>query len=282
MIGSDQLEAIARVTRPTTSTQFVIFNLFGDYILPAGGAIWTNDLLYLLDLLGIGERAARTTLGRMRQRGWFETMRHGRQSEYRLTDRGRVILLEGERRIFEAPLHDWDGRWHLVVYSLPERRRRLRNEFRKKLTWFGFGSLAPGTWISPHDRRPELAGVQADLEIESFVTMFAAETAADQVIVERCWDIGRLADDYRRFTRRFTPLLEAARADPYAESPETCFVRRFHLTYNFQTFPLSDPNLPAELLPADWIGYEARHLFHELRDLLKAGMGSFIENAIQG
>jgi len=46
----------------SVSTQFVVFNLFGDYILPHGGSIWTNNLLRLLELLDIGERAARSTL----------------------------------------------------------------------------------------------------------------------------------------------------------------------------------------------------------------------------
>lgn len=275
-------EEIELVTRPSSSTQFTIFNLFGDYILARGGAIWTNDLLYLLDLLGVSERAARTTLSRMRQQGWFETERHGRESQYRLTRRGRTILAEGDRRIFEAPLHDWDGRWHLVVYSLPEEIRKQRNALRKKLVWFGFGNLAPGTWVSPHNRQAELTAVLADLDIAPFATLFQAETGTDEEIVQKCWDIPALAADYRRFLHRHQPEYDEARASRDGLTAEACFVRRFWLTYNFQRFPLKDPNLPVRLLPADWPGLPARQLFIDYRQLLSEGMDDFMDEVVQG
>ena len=44
------IKEVQQVSRPTKSTQFYIFNLFADYIVP--GRVWTNDLLYLLKLIG--------------------------------------------------------------------------------------------------------------------------------------------------------------------------------------------------------------------------------------
>jgi len=120
--------------RTTQSTQFYIFNLFADYILAYNnGWVWTSKLLYLLDLLGISDRTARTTLSRMKKQGWFETERYGRESRYILTDAGRAIIDEGGKRIFESALTHWDGTWHTFVYSLPEEKRASRNELRKKL-----------------------------------------------------------------------------------------------------------------------------------------------------
>ena len=46
------IKEVQQVSRPTKSTQFYIFNLFADYIVPHGGRVWTNDLLYLLKLIG--------------------------------------------------------------------------------------------------------------------------------------------------------------------------------------------------------------------------------------
>src|SRR5690349_6334762 len=86
---------------PNVRTQFLIFTLFGDYILPRGGAIWTASLLYLLDLLGVGERAARSALSRMTSRGWLIARKRGRRSQYSLTAQGRALLEQGQRRIFE-------------------------------------------------------------------------------------------------------------------------------------------------------------------------------------
>lgn len=275
------------VTRPTNSTQFYLFNLFGDYILPRGGRIWTNDLLYLLGLLDVSERAARSTLSRMKRRGWFVTQRVGRQSQYSLTERGQAILEEGDKRIFEKPYTDWDGLWHLVVYSLPEEQRKFRNELRKKLIWFGFGNLAPGTWISPHDRKADVRAVLADLEVQENVTLFTGTTASDYEIVETCWDIPALQSEYKAFIKQLRPQYESLHAQFTSEgqlqlSPEACFVRRFWITYDFQQFPRKDPNLPLELLPPDWAGLKARQLLTDYRRLLSQGMGNFVDEVVYG
>jgi hypothetical protein len=88
---------------PNARAQFLILTLFGDYILPRGGTIWTTSLLALLDLLGVGERAARSALSRMSGRGWLVARKQGRRSQYTLTAQGRTLLEQGERRLFEPP-----------------------------------------------------------------------------------------------------------------------------------------------------------------------------------
>lgn len=266
------------------STQFVVFNLFGDYILPRGGAIWTNNLLRLLEQLGIGERAARSTLSRMKQEGWLATRKFGRRTQTAVTRRGRTILEQGQQRIFEPPLESWDGQWRLVVYSLPEEKRELRNELRKKLVWFGFGNLAPGAWVSPHERQTELEAILDDLAVRRHVSLFTGRhvgSLSDMELVERCWDIPGLEADYGAFVARhelpYHELRAAHEAGGPKPAPERCFVRRFWLTYDFQPFPRKDPNLPPVLLPSPWVGAAARQLFGNYRRLLSHGMGDFID-----
>lgn len=279
------LETVELVTRPTNSTQFYLFNLFGDYIVPRGGAVWTNDLLYLLELLGVSERAARSTLSRMKRRGWFLTRKEGRESQYVITEEGQAILEEGDARIFERSFTDWDGTWHLIVYSLPEERRKERNELRKKLVWLGFGNLAPGTWVSPHGREEDVLAISRDLGVDEYVTVFTAETASDEEIVRQCWDLPGLEAEYEAFVERYRLEYERLKEEMDGDggpelAAESCFKRRFWLTYDFQNFPRKDPNLPTELLPEEWVGHEARDLFMAYRQLLKRGMGDFMDKLV--
>src|SRR5258706_14832706 len=92
---------IEQAETPNVRTQFLIFTLFGDYILPRGGAIWASSLLALLDLLGVSERAARSALSRMASRGWLIARKQGRRSQYSLTAQGRLLLARSQRRMFE-------------------------------------------------------------------------------------------------------------------------------------------------------------------------------------
>src|SRR3972149_5596921 len=156
-------------SRQALRTQFTIFVLFGDVILPRGGAIWPSSLLRFLRLLGVSERATRSTLSRMKRKGWLRAERRGRHSQYRLTPKGERLLSEGGRRIFEPHGWNWDGRWGLGVYSIPESKRRLRTALRKRLTFLGFGPLGPGKWICAHDRQAEVQALLDDLGAGSFV-----------------------------------------------------------------------------------------------------------------
>lgn len=271
------------ISRTTTSTQFYVFNLFADYILPySDGAAWTNQLLYLLDLLGVTDRAARTTLSRMKQKGWFRSEKIGRRSRYHLTEKGRAIIAEGDKRIFETPIENWDGEWHFAVYSLPEEKRALRNELRKKLTWFGFGRLAPGSWIGAHNRVSDLEMIVDEMEIRPFVSLFAGRRMgliSDEEIVAKCWDLEGLAKAYDGYIERWRPrLVDGDLRARNLTGIEERFKARFWLTYEFQPFPRLDPNLPTVLLPENWPGYIARRLFTYYRLKLNEGLPEFFSD----
>lgn len=273
-------------SRPQLQTQFVIFILFGDVITPRTERVWTGSLLKMLDVLGISERAVRSTVSRMRRKGWLKAERDGRRSLYTLTARGRRIVDEGGQRIFEARKADWNGEWFQVVYSLPENKRRLRNDLRKRLSWLGFGRLAPGTWISPHNRLEEVQAMVADLGAGPFVNCFAGLRLAggdNRKIVEQCWDIRSLHQQYLAFIRRWEPEYEkrcrvTLRGGelPAAE----CFAQRFWITQEYSPFPRLDPNLPSELLPGDWSGDRAATMFADYRRLLGKRSDEFIENTL--
>ncbi len=270
----------------TVRTQFLVFTLFGDYILPRGGTIWTGDLLYLLELLGVNERAARSVLSRMTRKGWVMARKKGRRSQYSLTARGWSLLEEGGQRIFEAPFLNWDGLWHLVVYSIPEDKNHLRHALRQRLIWLGFGRLAPATWISPHNRLTELENICNELAIQDYVRVFSGmhrDISSIQVLIQNCWDLPQLEAEYQEFVICYQAEYEQCNLQGNGKlAADECFVRRFWLTYDFQPFPLKDPNLPTTLLSPDWIGFRARQLFDDYRQLLGPATNQFIDKVVKG
>jgi phenylacetic acid degradation operon negative regulatory protein len=271
-------------SRQALRTQFTIFVLFGDVILPRGGSIWTSSLLRLLGLLGVSERATRSTLSRMKRKGWLRAERRGRHSQYWLTPKGERLLSEGGRRIFEPRGWSWDGRWCLVVYSIPESKRRLRAALRKRLTFLGFGPLGPGKWISAHDRQAEVQAMLDDLGAGSFVQVFSGEnldSGDGREIVERCWDLRGLNRKYAKFLARWERDYEhSAPARQNGLSPADCFVKTFRISHEYSTFPQADPNLPAELLPEGWLGVRAAELVNSFRANLSEKNDAFIEETM--
>jgi phenylacetic acid degradation operon negative regulatory protein len=273
-------------TTPSIRTQFLVFTLFGEYILPRGGSIWTSSLLSLLERLDVSERAARNTLSRMSRKGWLVARKEGRRSQYSLTPRGWSLLVQGEKRIFEPPFKEWDGMWHIVVFSLPEKKRSLRHAFRTRLPWYGFGQLAPNMWISPHNRKTEILALCSELGIQNHVEMFSGihtGPSEDQELVRRCWDLPNLATQYKKFIVKFEKEYLAFKDNgARAQAPDDCFVRRFWLMQHFESFPRIDPNLPGALLPPDWIGFKARKLFDDYHSLLEKPANEFVDAMLNG
>ncbi len=271
---------------PSIRTQIVIFTLFGEYVVPRGGRAWTRSLLALLEALQVSERAARSTLSRMTQKGWLVSERNGRYSRYSLTPRGLRVVKEGEVRIFEPRRTEWDGTWHMVVYSIPEGKRRLRASLRTRLGWLGFGRLAPGTWVSPNDRRAEVEADLDDLKARPYAVYFGGmhlHYPSDEEIVRRCWDLKSLNKEYARFIRRYEPAFKACQRSTDGGKPippEECFQQRFWLTLEYSQFPRRDPNLPPPLLPKGWLGRRADQLFREFHQLLRQPSEEFVNQVL--
>jgi phenylacetic acid degradation operon negative regulatory protein len=277
----------AELNERPSSTQFKIFTVLGTHLLPREGSIWTADLLYLLSLLGVSERATRSTLSRLVRKGWLVSCKEGRRSRYALTASGRALLEQGKKRIFELPFADWDEMWYLVIYSLPEDKRTQRHALRQHLIWQGFGRLAPGTWISAHNRQAELEAIFDELKVQAYVELFASAhlgPSSAQTLIQRCWDLPALEAEYKEFVARYQPEFAACQAqsdDELRASPETCFVRQFWVEHDFQPFPRKDPNLPMVLLPPDWVGFTARQLFDDYRQRLSPFSNEFIGMMVQ-
>lgn len=272
-----------QIERTTPSTQHLVFNLYGDYLLRWGGAAPTAGLLEVLRVLGVGERAARSTLSRMKQRGWLAARRFGRRSAYEVTARGRVLLEEGDRRLFGEREPGWDGRWHIITYTLPPQRRLTRHHLRTRLMWLGYGSLQPGVVISAFGRSEEVAGVLRDLKAGPDVHVFAgAELPAEEQrqIVARCWDLPGIDQRYAEFLERYAPMARELRRRRNSISDVEGFQWRFWATYDYSEFPRIDPFLPAELLPANWRGETAYRLLGELRETLRRPAETYLRQTL--
>lgn len=272
---------------PAVRAQPIIFNLLGDYVYPFGDRVWTSGLLDVLQVVEVGERAARSALSRMKQNGWLGSCRAGRRSAYSLTAKTKALLEEGTRRLFGPRPKDWDGCWHLVVYSLPQEHRTLRRHLRTRLSWLGYGMLLPGTMVAAFPRREEVTELFQELRVEPYVHFFSnskLESADGREIVARCWDIQELNCRYARFIDRYQPGFEQFLDSQQRSAglpPRESFVGRFWITYEFSSFPREDPNLPQEMLPPEWLGGRAAELLRDYRALLKETAEGYTHSSMQ-
>ena len=192
------------------NNRFGVMVILGDFILPKQKSFWLDEMLTRLAWLDVLERTGRSTLIRMAKDGWFDIEKVGRRNRYHLTDWGESVLRQGDLRIFEEAVQDWDGNWHLLTYSIPDDKRVLRHNLVQQLEWLGFGRVSRGTWLSPYDRRGALQQALKAPETSGYLHFFAGDylgnTNIDQLIA-KCWDFKTVAAEYGRFIEAYRPVL---------------------------------------------------------------------------
>jgi phenylacetic acid degradation operon negative regulatory protein len=230
----------------SSSARALIFTILGEFVLPAGGTPWTSAIIQAMSGLGVEEKATRQALMRVAADGWLTAERVGRRTRWRLTPSGDRLLTEGSERIygFGARRQAWDGTWLLVLARTPEAERPARHVLRSRLTGAGFGSPAPGIWISTHaDRLGEVERALAEAGLAGEAQIFRGTHADGQlpVLVSQAWDLSALGGRYDDFI-----------ATSAAASPGDPLSAVIGLVHAWRRFPWTDPDLPGELLPPGW------------------------------
>jgi len=95
----------------------------------------------------------------------------------RLTSAGhRTLAFEQAKVALKNQKKKWDGRWRMVIFDIPERRRRVRIRLRAFMNEIGFVRLQDSVWVYPYDCEDFMALVKADLKIGKDVLYTIADT----------------------------------------------------------------------------------------------------------
>ncbi|BCI51777.1 hypothetical protein NIIDNTM18_10550 [Mycolicibacterium litorale] len=189
-----------------------------------------SQLIRLTADFGIREPTVRVALTRMVGAGDLVRSADG----YRLSDR----LLARQRRqddVIDPRTRPWDGTWTTLVITSVGTDARTRAALRNTLQDNRFGELREGVWLRPDN----LATALPD-EVTERVRILHASDDDPAGLAGRLWDLSAWADK----GHRLLDDMAAARDIPARFVTAAAIVR--HL--------LTDPVLPAELLPDGWPG----------------------------
>lgn len=266
--------------------RMMLFTLYGDYVYHRGGEIWVGSLIRLMQHFGITEQSIRSELVRMCRKEYLLVRRSGKRSYYSLSPKGQAIIETGARRIFVHDRGEWDHRWTVLTYSIPEGQREARDRLRRDLSWLGFGQLTPGVYISPWAHPQDLPRLVETYSQYGYVQVFRSRNEGpedDQALVARAWNLEPVSAAYQEFIDQWEPeLIRFRQSGMQGLRDEDCFVQRYLLAHAYEDFPLRDPGLPRELLPKDWPGERAAAVFREHHEALREGAMRFFDSIYEG
>jgi len=109
---------------------------------------------------------AKTALGRLFSKGLITFEERDGKKYARITESGEQLLeLASMRDKKSEKPRRWDGRWRVVLFDIPERRRGVRNRLRIFMQEFGFVRLQDSVWIYPYDCEDLIALAKANFRI---------------------------------------------------------------------------------------------------------------------
>ncbi len=158
---------------------------------------------------------------------------------------------------------EWDGKFRLVLFDVPEEQRCIRDSVRNYIKKLGAGQWQRSVWVLwrslPDEFWEKLSTKGWDRYVYVVETLNILGVKNNVQFAARVWDLSALNKEY-------ASVLEAWQTG-YVEnqdSPDRLDNLANNVTAKYLDTAVKDPFLPKELLFADWLGDDARKLVSSL------------------
>ena len=93
-----------------------------------------------------------------------------------ITEKGKKRLLkyEFDEMKIKKP-KKWDGLWRIVIFDIPEKRKKARNAINLKLKELGFHPIQKSTFIFPYECRNEIDFVAEHFFARKYINYIVAK-----------------------------------------------------------------------------------------------------------
>ena len=255
-----------RCEQPDISARSVLVTVLGDSVLPVTRTLWLSSMFELAAPFGFSERLVRTSMFRLASEGWVSNERIGRRSRYSLSVLAVRESTDADLRIYTADRAAWDGLWTFAVLDVPLMPAPERDRIARHLQWHGFVALGRGLLASPSVTVSSLRELLHLVKPAAAVPIGRAEVDdLDRLVDEGFFAAAYRTDDIESAYRDFLDRYEHWQCyDLNSADPLDAYGLRTMLVHEFRRIRLRAPDVPAALLPPDWVGDCAYELAADL------------------
>jgi len=86
-----------------------------------------------------------------------------------ITEKGKLKALSSQLENLKNKKGEWDGKWRMVSFDIPELYKKGRDALRYKLKYIGFRELQKSVFIFPYDCQKEIASLVDLFELKKYV-----------------------------------------------------------------------------------------------------------------
>ena len=106
-----------------------------------------------------------------------------------LTDKGKFKALTYHFENMAIDKKNWDGKWRLLVFDIPEKIRWGRNALRKKIKELGLYELQKSVFVFPYDCKNEIDFIVEFFGIRRYVRFGILETIDNEGHLKKIFNL---------------------------------------------------------------------------------------------
>lgn len=125
----------------------------------------------------IDRRRIYDAVKRLNNKRLIELVEKNNELYIKITDNGKKLTRSFDYDNLELPQSKkWDKKWRLVVFDIPNKKKKERRAFSKKLKVIGFYPIQESVFIYPYDCCDEVDFICEFLSINRFVNYCLVES----------------------------------------------------------------------------------------------------------
>ncbi len=99
-----------------------------------------------------------------------------------LTDKGKekALIYNLDEMVIKKP-KQWDGKWRIVLFDIPEKMRKIRDAFRHHLNQLEFYEFQKSVFVHPFDCRDEIDYLIEFYNARKFIRFIIAESLDNEL-----------------------------------------------------------------------------------------------------
>jgi len=91
---------------------------------------------------------------KLKNGGYLKTLKVKNKTAIAITSKGMEKLFKFSLKTINKKRRE-DKKWQMVLFDIPETKRKIRDYFRKGLQYLGYKSLQKSIWVCPYDVEKE-------------------------------------------------------------------------------------------------------------------------------
>lgn len=149
---------------------------------------------------------------------------------------------------------EWDQKWRLITLDLPQREQECKNLLIAELERLGFAKIQKNTYLSPYPLLNIINRFSTDLGVRQHLVLAQVDELKDLDNLIKNWNVEEINLKYKNFIKSAKNSSKTSYWPLLAKQLEQEFVDLY----------AQDPHLPTEILPKDWLGFEAYKVFKQI------------------